>query len=181
MNAIGTLMLRLTTVTSIVSLAGRRAALVAGAAALAVAILLGAEPAVGFGWGAGPAIVIGLVLMLPAVVLLVFSISTKRLGAVVGGLPDLAIDVTSDALDKTIGLAGTVQSAVTERKGVLRLLSGIWGLRGLVGRFREVAGDAMPALAAVNPAFLLATALAVFAGVGVLMLAVLVAFARLVA
>jgi lysylphosphatidylglycerol synthetase-like protein (DUF2156 family) len=172
-------MLRLTAVANIVSLAARRAALVAGVAALAVAILLGAEPRLGFGWGAGVAITLGLMVAVPAGVLLVFSVSTARLGKMVAGLPNLAIDVASEALDRTVGLAGAVQTSVTERRGIRRLLSGIWGLRRLVGRFRELAGEAMPAVAAMSPAFLLATALAVFAGVGVVLVAMLLGLARM--
>jgi len=177
-NPITLLIERLTSVTGLVSRAALRAAAVAGAAALAVTTLVGAGPPTGFGVGVAATLFIGFLCLLPAGVLLAFSLSTAHLGRMVADLPAVVRDVAEDALDQTVGLAGTVQAAVAERRGIPRLLRGIWGLRGLAGRFRDMAGQTAPAVLAVNPFFLAVTAIAVFGGVGVLLLALLLALVR---
>ena len=60
------------------------------------------------------------------------------------------------------------------------MVGGIWNLRGVANEIRGLMGDAAPAAATFSPGVLLATGLAVVAGIGLMALATLAVILRLV-
>lgn len=126
------------------------------------------------------AVLTGVVVAIPAVMLGAFSVSASHLGDFVRDLPATISATASETVASTFDLAESVHDTVVDRRGVRRLAGGIWGLRSLVSRFRGFLGETMPALAVISPGFLSITGLSTFAGLGVTVLAAVLVLARLV-
>ena len=171
---------RLTAITAVVVRAARRAAAATAIAALvAGGVLLLPEP-VGFGRRGVLWVFLAVVLFAPAGIVFVFSRTVAGLGDLVEGWRRHVASIADEATRSIADLAGTVQAAVMERRGVGRLVTGLLGLRRVLASFREIMGTAAPAAAAVSPWLLGLSALAVVAGVGVGLVAVVLALVRVI-
>lgn len=159
---------------------GRRAAAVIGGAALVVAGVLRLEPPLGFGWNVPGWWLLALLALVPAAIVAWFAISAGRIGVVVQGWPQRLAGAADAGLDTAIEVAGAARSAIERRRGFLGLANGVWGLRKLAGEVRGLLGETAPTFAAFSPPYLLATALSLLAGIGLLALATLLVLTRLV-
>jgi len=171
---------RLTAITDVVASAARMAAAgMAVAAAVAVAVITLPTPA-GFGRSGAGWWVAGAALLVPAIVVYLFSRSAGRLGGVAAVWQEQLEAAAAEAADGIGELASAVQATVTQRRGIRRLVGGVWGLRRIVRGFGDLTGAVAPAVA-LSPGALGATGLAVLAGLGVTGLAALLLVVRIVA
>jgi hypothetical protein len=150
------------------------------AALVCGAVILLPDPA-GFDRRGGLWWLLATVLFTPAAVVFAFSRTLAELGDLVEGWRRHVSSITDEAASAVADLAGTVQTAMMERRGVGRLVTGVLGLRRLLVTFRELLGSAAPAAAAVSPGLLGITALAVGAGAGVGLLALVLVLVRVIA
>jgi hypothetical protein len=116
----------------------------------------------------------------PAAVVFLFSRAVVALGRLVEGWRRHVASIADEAATAVADVASTVQTAVMERRGIGRLVTGVLGLRRLLATFRELTGAAAPAAAVVSPGLLGLTALAVVAGGGVAFLALALVVARVI-
>lgn len=159
----------------------RRATAIIAVAGLVVVAVLRLEPPLGFGWDFAGWWVLALLALAPAVVVGWFALGAGRIGEVVRGWPQRLAGAADAGLDAAIEVASSAKTALDRRRGFLGLATGIWGLRTLAGEIRGLMGEALPTVAAFSPLSLLATALAVVAGIGLVVLAGLLVLVRVVA
>lgn len=171
---------RLAAITGVVVRAARRAALaLAIAAAVCTAVLLLPAPT-GFGRGGAAWWLLAGVLFVPSGIVFVFTRSVAGLGDLIEGWRRHVASVADETASAILDVADSVQTAVMERRGIGRVVTGALGLRRLLATVREVAGTATPAVAVASPGLLGLTAVAMAAGVGVGLLAIVLVLVRIV-
>ncbi len=166
------LMTQVTDLADAVAAAARRSALVIAGAALLLAVVLRAEPGVGFGWSFPGWWILALAPFAPAAILYGFSRSAAKLVGAVRAWPERVAGAVNAGLDATVEFSGAVRTAVVARRGLVGLATALWGMRRVIGDIRGVAGEAVPALAAASPGYLLLAAVSALGGVMLVVLAV---------
>jgi hypothetical protein len=178
---IDTLIRSLVDIATMVSTAARGAAIAFGLGALLAVLVMRLEPPAGFG-GAFPGWwIVALALFAPAIILAIWSFNVGKIVEASKTWPHEIAQATRSGVDSTTEVLGAVKSAVAERRGLGRLVKGVWGMRSVAGSLREIAGDAVPAMAAFSPFSLLATAAAVLGGLAAMGIALLLGAARFIA
>jgi hypothetical protein len=147
-----------------VASAARWSAAVITLAGVVISGVLRLEPETGFGWSFTGWWLPALVLFVPAVIVLAFSISAAKLAELARSWPDRLGDVADAGLESAEEVVGSVRSVVGHRRGFMGLAKGLSAMRRIALSAREFSGDAAPALASFSPAFLLLTLLAVLTG-----------------
>ena len=179
-SPVDALVARLSSITSVVVRAARRGAWAMAIAALVTGAVLVLPDPGGFGRRGALWWLLIVALFAPAAVVFLFSRTVASLGDLVEGWRSHVASIAEETTAALTDLAGTVQTAVMERRGVGRLVTGMLGLRRLAATYQGLVGTAAPAAAVVSPGLLGLTALAVVAGGCVGILAVIVVLARVI-
>lgn len=153
---------------AVVARYARRTALAMGAAAIVVVAVLRSEPPAGFGWSFPGWWLPALVVFAPSAILFVFALSAGRMAKVVREWPAQFGAAAEGALDSVMGAAEAAVATTQRRRSFVGLARGVWELRTLVGRVRNLLGRAAPAALTLSPGYLLLTVLAVAAGTAVM-------------
>ena len=170
-SAVDRLVDRIGAVTNTVASAARWSSVTFAAAAVVLVGVLRLEPGLGFGWSFSGWWVLGLFLFVPAAILFVLARSAASLGGLAAEWPERFSAATDAGVDSVTEVVGAVRTAAAERRGFVSLATGVWGMRKVAAALKDLPGAAAPAVAALSPGYLLVTAAAVVAGVGLVVLA----------
>lgn len=176
---IDALVQRLVDIAAMLSKAARGVAIGFALAALVAVLVLRIEPPVGFGWSFPGWWITALALFAPAAIVLLWSFNAGKIVKAAQTWPHEIANATTSGVEATTEVLGAVKSTVSEKRGLGRLVRGMWGMRSVAGSVRSIAGDTVPVMAAMTPSSLIVTAAGILAGLAVVGIALLLALARL--